>query len=208
MITCVMLSISREIYISFWIPRIYTLNKHLEIFESMDKKHLAILESISENEGEWFAFLLEETNKKISISQKPFGRRLKDLQVWGYVTKRGWSYYSDTPRIKKTDYSKLNKELTKLRKKVKRISEMEGSPAKKISLMKKIFYEWYVPISYEKMWQISILKPGEIFKINHVLEKCEKMIIKISTALEKWQPGVTTIMPYYRDLVFIEKVKK
>lgn len=173
----------------------------------MDEKHLVILETVSNNEGEWFGFLLEETKKKISISQRPFGRRLKDLQDWGYVTKKGNSYYLDTPRIKKTDHSKLIKQLGKLRKKVNQVLATT-SPAEKTSLMKQIFDEWYVPLSFEKMCQNSLLTRGEIFKINHVLKKCEKMIIDLSIELEKWAPGVTAIIPYYEDLVFIEKVKK
>ena len=162
-----------------------------------------------QNEGEWFGFLLEETNNDddISISQRPFGRRLKDLQNWGYVRKKGWSYYLDTPRIKKTDHSKLNKQLGKLRKKVDKVLATT-SPAKKTELMKQIFYEWYVPLSFEKMCQNSLLTSGEIFKINRVLEKCEKMITDLSIELEKWAKGVTAIIPYYKELVFIEKVKK
>jgi len=174
----------------------------------MNKIHEAILESIYENEGKTFGPLLEKTKKKTKTSRRPFGRFIKELQTSGHVTKKGRRYYLDTPRIKKTNFSKLNKELTKLRKKVKEISEKRGSPAKKTSLMKKIFDEWYVPLSYEKIIQGSLLKPGEIFKINRVLEKCEKMIFNIATELEKWQPNITTIIPYSDDLIFIEKVTK
>jgi len=172
----------------------------------MDEKHQAILETINENEGETFGPIFEKTRTKIPISRRPFGKRLNDLQILGYVIKRGTHYYLDTPRIKRTDYSKLNKETTKLEKKVKQVLEMKGFPAKKSSLMKKIFDEYYVPFSFEKLCQRSILKPGEIFKIDKILEKCEKMIVKISMGLEKWQPGITTIIPYSDDLIFIEKV--
>ena len=174
----------------------------------MNEIHEAILESIYENEGRTFGPLLEETKKKTKTSRRPFGRYLKELQISGHVTKKGRRYHLDTPRIRKTNFSKLNKELEKLRKKVKKISEKSGSPAKKTSLMKKIFDEWYVPLLYEKICQSSLLKPGEIFKINHTLERCEKMMCKIATELEKWQPNITTIIPYSNNLIFIEKVTK
>lgn len=174
----------------------------------MDKKHLAILDSVSENEGEIFGPILEKTNEKIPISRRPFGRRLKDLQMWGYVTKKGIHYFLDTPRIRKTDYSKQDKQFNQLRKKVKRLLDSKKSPATWSSMVKEIFDEWYVPISYERLCYLSLLTKGEQYKINKVLERCEKLILKITTKLEERYSGTIPILTHSDELVFLQKIKK
>ena len=187
---------------------VYTLNKNLEIFGFLDEKHLAILETLSKNEGEWFGFLLEKTNKKIPISQRPFGRRLKDLQNWGYATKRGWSYYFATSQFKKSNFSKLNLQFNKLRKKVDKVLQFSVSPARHTNLVKEIFDGWYVPLSYQKLCFTPLISRGEEYKINNLLERCEKLMLKLTKKLEKIYPGILPLLAHYEELIFIEKVKK
>jgi len=173
---------------------------------NLDEKETTILRVLLVDDRLRFEEFFAATLERYKMDKKTFINRLKKLVKAGYVKHKNRIYYL-VSRNRRTQYRNLNITLNKFNKEFKKFQKSKFL-YEKLTLMDRIFKDLYHPLQDERLCFWSDYTKGERIKINEVITKCEKLIIKIADNAKVSFPDPDLILPPPDELISIVKVSK
>jgi len=171
----------------------------------MDERESTIIAILLEYNELTYSELFEKTIDRYKMDNHTFIDRLKKLEKNGLIKHVNKKYFL-VAKKRRVQYQNLNIRLKKLEKKFKKIDKFELL-FEKLMLMDSIFKEIYLRLQYERLCFWSDYTKAEQLKMRSIIDRCEKLIIKIADNTKIGFPDPGNILPPY-EVISIRKVSK